>query len=160
MDTVSHGAWTYLITHRHPKTWIAVVGAMLPDVPLMGIAMAMLLEGKLSLTPPWLVKIYTLPGTLLIDSIFHSIVLWTIVLAISILLRWEKLRWLVYGVFFHIGIDIVTHTDFIPKYFFPLSSNGIAGVVEYRTLRFTVVDVLLLVTCLGVYLFSRHYKKR
>lgn len=156
MDTVSHGAWTSLITYHHPKRWFIVLGAVFPDAAIISIGFSMFLQGKLTLTPPWLPKLYNSSITPLLDSMFHSIVLWAAVLGISILLKVDTLRMFAYGIFFHIGIDVVTHKMFVPKYFFPLSRVDIIGVIDYRTLRFTLTDFVLLLVSLGVYLWNRY----
>lgn len=152
MDTISHGAWTYFIAHRSSKAWFAVLGALFPDLAVIGIAVVMFLQGKLSFAPPWLPKIYSWQFTPYIDSVFHSVFLWAILLTAAILLHWADLRWFAYGGFFHLGIDIVTHKAFLSMFFFPLTRYTVSGVVDYRTLRFTVADVVLLAACLGIYL--------
>ncbi|MCL4441485.1 MAG: hypothetical protein M1609_13110 [Firmicutes bacterium] len=159
MDTISHGAWTYLLAHRYPKRWLAVLGAVFPDFAVIGVAFVMFIHGSLKLSPPWQPQLYTLPLTPLIDSVFHSLVLWTILLGVSVLLQLSNLRWFIYGVFLHIGIDIVTHKQFLPWYLFPLTRSTVSGPVDYRTLTFTVVDITLLLIA-GYLLWHRYHKLR
>ncbi len=145
MDTISHGAWTYLLMNRHPRQWFIVYGAVFPDLTIIGTAAAMFLRGDFKLSSSWLPQLYSLPMMPLLDSATHSVVLWMFVFGASLFFRWNILQWIVYGVFFHIGIDVATHQTFLPKYLWPISNSTISGLVEYRRLWFTIVNIILLI---------------
>ncbi len=159
MDTVSHGLWAYLLSNGYrrliPKYF--VLGAVAPDGAILFFAAVMLLTGQLPLHPPWLVKIYSHPWVPFIDSIFHSVIFWSVALGVAILFSLKKLYWLVMGSMLHLAIDIVTHIHFLPAYLYPLYMIPVKGIVDYRTTWFTVVDVSLLACALGVYWYKKRY---
>lgn len=145
-DTFSHGAWTYLFLRDHPKGWLVVLGMIFPDMALLGLGASLLLTGKFDVFKPWLQQLYSVPLMPAIDTAFHSLMIWTILFLLSFINLLEIIRWFIYGVFFHIGIDVLTHKKFIPQYLWPLSHSVISGLVDYRTLLFMAVDILLLIS--------------
>ncbi|BCJ85839.1 hypothetical protein [Effusibacillus dendaii] len=145
MDTISHAAWTYLLTAPHPKRWYAVVGSILPDSAMMGMALVLGIQHRFDPFAPWLPQLFSEPVMYMLDSIWHSIVIWTVILLIAKSFRLSGLEWLVYGAFFHIGLDLFTHQTYIPKYLWPIGNQTIFGIVDYRNWIFMAADVLLLI---------------
>lgn len=144
MDTISHGLWTYMLTRGYPRRWYVVLGAVFSDFLIIGMALMMFVKGELKISAPWLPQLYANPVMPVLDSFAHSLVIWTTVMAAAMFFRIAGLKWFVYGVYFHILIDIVTHREFLPGYLFPLSDLTFSGPVDYRTIGFNIVNIVLL----------------
>lgn len=154
MDTLSHGAWTYLLMHRHPKRWFTVIGMMFPDIILIGMAILLILQGRFDLFAPKLPQLFAVPGINTLNSAFHSLIPWAVVLFVALVFHIPNLQWFVYGVYLHILVDILTHHSFIPEYLWPLSHITIPGPLDYTKWGFMIVDILLLI---GFFAWYRYH---
>ncbi|PKM82525.1 MAG: hypothetical protein CVU89_03190 [Firmicutes bacterium HGW-Firmicutes-14] len=146
MDTFSHGAWTYLILKNHPKRWLVVWGMVFPDIAILGLGSFLLLKGNLHVFKPLLQQLYSVPLVPFIDTAFHSLIIWIILFLVFFINHFVNAKWFFFGVFSHIGIDILTHKHFIPRYLWPISDTSISGLIDYRTLLFMAIDILLLLS--------------
>ncbi len=145
MDTISHGVWTYLLAHHYPeRRWYAVLGAVYPDTLLAVMFILMFLQGDLDITSSWLQQLFANPTVFALDSAWHSLTLWSVLFSIAVIFRKVNLMWFVFGAYFHIALDIITHKHFIPGYFWPLGHPTVYGLVDYKTLGFTAANILLL----------------
>ena len=156
MDTISHGAWAYLLVHNNANRWSFLAGAVFPDIGLIGITIVSMLSGHLKIFSPWLLQLYYLPFPPKLDSAMHSLVLWTAAYAAVMLYNLRSAWWFINGIYLHLGIDILTHKHYLPKYLWPVSSFNVFGLIDYRTMVFTIMDILLLA---GFSFLLYYYKK-
>jgi len=137
-----------LFTYFNPfskRRLFTVFGSIFPDSIMILIFVKMVTQGKLDLNAPWFPQLFSQPNFFVLNSAWHSLTLWTILLIIAMTFQWVNLQWFVYGTYFHIGIDIITHKYFVLNYFWPINLPTIYGLLDYRTLGFTIGNILLLI---------------
>lgn len=161
MDTISHGVWTYIFASPFPRRrWYAVIGALFPDSMIILMFFIMLVQGDLNLFDPWFPQIFSWQPFFVIDSIWHSVIIWSGVMALALYTGKVNLQWFVFGVYFHIGVDIITHKYFIINYFWPLNLPVVEGILEYRSLEFTIGNISLLALVIGYGIWMRKQQKQ
>lgn len=128
LNTVCHGAWAYLASNHTKKfKWFFMVGSVFPDTALIAIGVFKAFKGQLHVFSHWLPQLFANSWMYPVNNSWHSIPIWSLLLLLAIIFRLQKIRWLIYGVYLHLLIDIFTHRHFVPEYFFLyplLSSKG------------------------------------
>jgi hypothetical protein len=158
MDTVSHSAWAYLATHNSKLKWFTTAGSFFPDTAMFVVAAYLFSNGKFNLFSNWLPQLFSHAYMSSFDNMMHSIPIWTGLLILTFFLKLLKIRWFIYGVYIHLVLDLFTHKKFIPEYLFPFSTIKIAGLVDYHTLWFYLINIPLMLF-FYILLWIKHKRK-
>ena len=146
MDTISHGIWSLILYFKHPKKWWAVLLGVSPDFIAFG---------------PHFIAEYGL-GMQVLHGTMYKITHSLVILAIVVLIIWaftKTIPWLAGAWGLHTVIDMFTHpVDFYPTPFlFPFPNPAIPAL-DYRTLWFNIVNIVIM-TSLLTYLVYRNVPK-
>ncbi len=155
MDTVSHGAWSYLLWYASPYTWFAVGAGMLPDLlSVIPVALATFVanRGDLNKTlhdknvPHW-AAVYKRVMFPITHSLIVAMLVWMTVAAV-----WGAQWWLLAWPL-HIVVDIVTHPrEKATPFLWPLLGTKVHGVKWYGK-RFMVVNTVALMIIAAIFWF-------
>ena len=146
MDTVSHGAWSYLLWYTNPYTWFAVGAGMLPDllsVVPVGLTTFVVNKGDLHKalhdkgTPKW-----ALTYKRIMFPITHSLVV-AMSVWFSVAAVWGAQWWLLAWPL-HILVDIVSHPlEKATPFLWPLLGTKVHAMNWYSK-RFAALNTIAL----------------
>ena len=148
--------------HNRARNWAAVLGGLLPDVPMavlyaydrlfQGIPEAVIWGERYS-SDTWQIPI----------AISHSIPIYAFVLAMGLLLRSEVIKIYAASTFLHILCDLPVHHDDAHMHFWPLSHWKFISPVSYWDSAHhgaAMSAIELLVTSMMLGLLWRRFESR
>lgn len=172
MNTLQHGFWLYFATHKHPRVWHYVLGAVFPDLIYI-LGFLYLLSIKQVFWENWsswcdpavgISFLRGLPWVGYVEFTGHSLLIWLVALLASLLPVFRRARDFIFGWGSHILLDVFTHVQHAPYLLYPLSWRQFPIGVSYWDKRYHSMEfqwIQGVLTSLAVsYLVYEYYNAR